>query len=115
MTTTPEREALAAMYALRDEVWKSARGSEDVDVGQKMRDLEAKIKALAATPPAAAAQAMPLPHGWRIEAIVETPFKSYRIVAPNGYEALVYSHERNPANVLYMLADALASQEGATS
>jgi hypothetical protein len=43
------------MYALRDEVWKSARGSNDVDVGGVMADLRHAIDALTslAQPPQA--------------------------------------------------------------
>ena len=55
----------------------------------------------AATPPAA------VPQGWKIEHRDSKPFKLINITAPNGYSSTVGSHERNPMNVLYMLADAL--------
>lgn len=48
--------------------------------------------------------------GWKIERRDDRPFKLINITAPNGYSSTVGSHERNPMNVLYMLADALLTQ-----
>jgi hypothetical protein len=48
-----------------------------------------------------------LPPGWKIERRDSKPFKVLNITAPNGYSSSVGSHERNPMNVLYMLAEAL--------
>lgn len=45
--------------------------------------------------------------GWTIQRIDTSPFKRILIKAPNGYSAVVDSMERNPANILYMLADAI--------
>jgi hypothetical protein len=41
-----------------------------------------------------------IPPGWKIERRDSKPFLVLRITAPNGYSAIVHSHERNPANVL---------------
>lgn len=48
-----------------------------------------------------------IPAGWTITRQDQAPFKFITIRAPNGYAARVASHDRNPENVLYMLADAL--------
>lgn len=49
-----------------------------------------------------------VPHGWQIVwHRPSLPFKTLLITAPNGFAALVSSHDRNPENVLYMLAEAL--------
>lgn len=50
-----------------------------------------------------------LPSQWKIECRSDV-FKSIFITAPNGYRAVVSSVERNPANILYMLAGDLAKQ-----
>ena len=51
-----------------------------------------------------------LPPGWRIEDVSEKPFKAYAVFAPSGAAAVAYSHERNPSNVLFQLADALCKK-----
>ncbi len=48
-----------------------------------------------------------IPAGWTLARQDKAPFKFITIRAPNGYAARVASHDRNPENVLYMLADAL--------
>lgn len=48
-----------------------------------------------------------VPPGWKIERRDSKPFKLLNITAPNGYSSTVASHDRNPMNVLYMLAEAL--------
>lgn len=52
-----------------------------------------------------------IPSGWKITQDDKRPFKCIEISAPNGYVARVMSHERNPSNVLYMLAEALLRGE----
>lgn len=47
--------------------------------------------------------------GWEFERIDAPPFQRIVIKAPNGYSAVVDSMDRNPANILYMLADAILS------
>ena len=48
----------------------------------------------------------PIPDGWIIKrGTKDSPFEYIEIKAPNGYTARVGSHERNPMNVLYMLAN----------
>ena len=46
-------------------------------------------------------------NGWEFERIDAPPFQRIVIKAPNGYTAVVDSMDRNPANILYMLADAI--------
>lgn len=54
--------------------------------------------------------------GWIFERIDTPPFKRIAIEAPNGYSTVVDSMSRNPANILYMLADSiLTQQENATN
>lgn len=48
-----------------------------------------------------------MPTGWSINRRNSLPFHRIEIKAPNGYVAVVDSMDTNPANVLYMLADAL--------
>lgn len=47
-----------------------------------------------------------IPRDWKIERQADV-LKTIHITAPNGYVASVNAIDRNPANVLYMLADAL--------
>ena len=47
-----------------------------------------------------------IPRGWKIERKADV-LKTIHITAPNGYVASVSTIDRNPENVLYMLADAL--------
>lgn len=49
--------------------------------------------------------------GWEFERIDAPPFQRIVIKAPNGYTAVVDSMDRNPANILYMLADAILSNK----
>lgn len=52
-----------------------------------------------------------IPEGWTIKREQNNElFKSITITAPNGYAAYVSNIERNPANILYMLAEALLEQ-----
>lgn len=46
-----------------------------------------------------------LPAGWSITKTSTKPFVSYVVELPNGYAASVHQLDRNPANVLFMLAD----------
>jgi hypothetical protein len=62
-------------------------------------------------PPTPQAPAVAVPRGWKIKRDDTPPFKCVEIHAPNGYGARVMSHERNPANVLYMLAEALLVED----
>lgn len=48
-----------------------------------------------------------IPEGWKIERTNKFPFKSIELTAPNGFATVIYSHDRNPENILYMLADAI--------
>lgn len=53
-----------------------------------------------------------IPRGWKIERCgQDTPLNLLSIKAPNGYTAIVSKHDRNPENVLYMLADTLLDDE----
>jgi hypothetical protein len=48
--------------------------------------------------------------GWKIErtsVVGLSVFEPITITAPNGFSTVVYKHERNPANILWMLADDL--------
>jgi hypothetical protein len=56
-------------------------------------------------------QASTVPPGWTITPTIVKPFRGYVLTAPNYYSAVVWSHERNPANVMYMLAEALLGKE----
>lgn len=47
-----------------------------------------------------------IPRGWKIERQADV-LKTIHITAPTGYAASVSTIDRNPANVLYMLADTL--------
>lgn len=49
---------------------------------------------------------------WTITRRHSPPFHRIEIKAPNGYVAVVDSMEANPANVLYLLADALLNMTG---
>ena len=59
-----------------------------------------------------AAQQDMIPTGWSIDRRNSLPFHRIEIKAPNGYVAVVDSMDTNPANVLYMLADALLNTTG---
>jgi hypothetical protein len=48
-----------------------------------------------------------VPKGWAIRLESRDLFKPITVTAPNGYTAVVTNTERNPANVLYLLAKAL--------
>lgn len=53
---------------------------------------------------------MSIPEGWTIKRTDQAPFKSIKlsyIKEDVRYDTVVYSHDRNPANILYMLADDL--------
>jgi hypothetical protein len=56
-----------------------------------------------------------IPAGWKIKRAPRGPIKTLMIRAPNGYQAIVSSHDRNPQNVLFMLADTLLTQSEATA
>lgn len=47
-----------------------------------------------------------IPRGWKIERQTDV-LRTIHITAPNGYVASVNVIDRNPSNVLYMLADVL--------
>lgn len=47
---------------------------------------------------------------WKITRRDVKPFQSIEIIAPNGYSAIVSSHDRNPELVLYMLARAILEE-----
>lgn len=47
-----------------------------------------------------------IPTGWKIERENDV-LKTIHVTAPNGYVASVTTIDRNPANVLWLLADAL--------
>ena len=48
-----------------------------------------------------------VPDGWKIKKVDNPPFNYMEIIAPNGWSTIVGSHERNPMNILYLLAEAL--------
>lgn len=52
-----------------------------------------------------------IPEGWSIKESYINIFQAVEIKAPTGHTAIVYVHERNPANILYMLAKALLDSE----
>lgn len=52
-----------------------------------------------------------VPAGWKIERHNDL-MQAIVITAPNGYSALVSKIDRNPSNVLYMLAEALIGTAG---
>lgn len=45
--------------------------------------------------------------GWKIERASDPVFKAILVQAPNGYTASVTRMDRNPSNILYMLAEAI--------
>lgn len=49
---------------------------------------------------------------WTITRRSVPPFNRIEIKAPNGYAAVVDQLDTNPANILYMLADALLNTTG---
>jgi hypothetical protein len=51
-----------------------------------------------------------IPLGWRIERLRDPVLKTIVVHAPKGYAAVVTVLDRNPANVLYLLAEALLNE-----
>lgn len=48
--------------------------------------------------------------GWEITKREDSPFKTIMIKAPNGFSTVVDATERNPSNILYMMADAILKE-----
>ena len=54
---------------------------------------------------------MALPQGWSIVDSSKSPFKSFLVITPDGYQAIAYSHSRSPENILYLLLEELFNQQ----
>ena len=62
-----------------------------------------------------AASAVRVPEGWKLERGNKPPFKTIIVKSPDNYVAVVSDTDRNPAIVLYKLADAMLAQPAASA
>lgn len=96
-----ELDCLAAARQLRQFANAIERGNTQRSQEKQLPNLPEELGAVPAD--------RRVPEGWKIERVDCKPFRSILIESPNGCGVLVYSHARNPENVLYMLAEALLS------